>query len=218
MKRIGLLLFLAGLASCGDTAAPPYPPSNPAPAPAEPGLPTEEPPPADEPGPAATNKYAECAGEECVHGFAFGTVHYVVFADASEGLNPATDEYVDVPGSFDITFVPHQDDNPPVGAGTGPNNTLYSNFALPADVPLGLGFERHLTLDFHVVDLSGTHPNIECHLELSSNGLLSGAIVREPGVLVCSTHNWASPQSPEEPGLLLEYALCGGSAASPCAY
>ena len=211
MKRLGLVLILGVLVGCGDNA-PPFAPSNPTPEPEEPVPPTEE------PSPSATNKYAECAGEECVHGFAFGTIHYVVFPDASEGLTPATDEYVDVPGTFDITFVPRQDDQSPAGVGSGPDHTLYMDFALPADVPLGLGFERHLTVDFHVVDLSGAYPDVECHLELFPSGLLTGAIVREPGVLVCSTHNWASPQSPEEPGLLIEFALCGGSTASPCAY
>jgi hypothetical protein len=142
----------------------------------------------------------------------------VVFPGASEGLNPATDEYVVVPGAFDITFVPRQDDERPVGVGTGPDGTLYPNFALPYELGLGLGFERHLTVDFHVVDLSGIYPDIECHLELFPSGLLTGAIVREPGVLVCSTYNWATPQSSEEPGLLIEYALCGGSPASPCTY
>jgi hypothetical protein len=44
----------------------------------------------------------------------------VVFPGASEGLNPATDEYVVVPGAFDITFVPRQDDERPVGVGPLP--------------------------------------------------------------------------------------------------
>jgi len=146
-----------------------------------------------------------------VHGLFFGKVEYVVFQEASETVHPATDEYVSVPGSFDITFVPQQDDNPPHGGGEGPNNTLYRNFPLPVDLGLGLGFERSLSVDFHVTDLSGAHPDIECHVELSPNGFLTGAIVRELGVLVCSTHNWETPQSPDEPGLLIEYVLCGGS-------
>ena len=226
MRVVGLALAMGlVMVGCGDaaaTAAPDRPGARPddgAPSTGEPGTTPEAPGTApEEPAATARNKYVDCQGEHCVHGFAIGTVHYIVFPDATEGLDPSSADYLDVPGAYDITFVPRQDGGPTVGAGDGPDRTLYKDFNLPVVIPLGFGFAEFLTIDFHVVDTSGAYPDIECDLDLFASGVLSGAVVREPGVLVCSTQNWEAPQSPAAPGLLIEFALCDGPASAPCIY
>jgi len=50
--------------------------------------------------------------------------------------------------------------------------------------------------------------DIECSLVFGPEGeVIAGAVVREPGKLLCSNNNWLPPQYPDAPGLLVEYQV-----------
>jgi hypothetical protein len=135
-------------------------------------------------------------------------VRYVVFPDATEPLDPRIAVYEDVPGRFDIRFVPASGGEVIFTASKYDDGTLYKDWPLPFPLAIDMPFEKSITLEFEVTDLSGTYPDITCRLEIFSDGTLVGGLVREPGIIVCSTNNWEAPQNRDEPGLVVEYDVC----------
>lgn len=205
------LVLVALVVGCGGDDAPPFGSANPTQAPVD--------EPAPEPAPAGANKVADCDGETCRGVWRTSWVRYVVFPDATEALDPRTAVYEDVPGVFDIRFVPASGGEVVFSASSYDDGTLYKDWELPFPARLSMTFEKSMTVDFEVTNLSGTYPDIECHFEILQDGTLVGALVREPGIILCSTNNWAAPQNQNEPGILVEYDVCnseGLSVTPPC--
>jgi hypothetical protein len=200
-RFIGVTLIAVLCGACGE-AVPPAPGSLPDNGPSGEGASP------DEPSSLPTNKVVECGASRCIAKWMPRMVRYVVFPGAADGVDAVTDAYEDVPGSFDIRFVPASDGEVIFAISKFDDGTLYKDWGLPFPLAIEMLFTGSITLDFEVTDLSGVYPDIECHLEIFPDGTLVGGLVREPGVIVCSTNNWRAPQSPEEPGLLIEYGVC----------
>lgn len=147
-----------------------------------------------------------------VRAFYFGDAHYIVFPEPSDDFDPRTAPYVSVPGAYDVTLEMVSDGS----AGAGP--IVLTDFPLPARNPLRQGFVDALDVSIRIADSADNSPPFECEFHVFPDGRIEGALIIEPGVLLCSTHNWDTPQSPAAPGLLLTYGLCrGGTSSENCA-
>ena len=127
----------------------------------------------------------------------------VRFTDEGSSPDPTTDEFVVEPDTFDITFMADQD---------GWTTALdLPGFSLPIEPAVGFGFYWQLGIYIRVVHRNDPAYDIECNVAFLHSGEVVGAVLREPGKVLCSTNNWQSPQDPGAPGLLIEYEQCAWS-------
>ena len=134
------------------------------------------------------------------------SVSPVRFTDGGGSSDPVTSEFVVEPGTFDVTFMADQDGSTMVFDAPG--------LPLPFESAVGFGFLWQLGIYIRVVHPNDADYDIECNVALLRSGDVVGAVLREPGKLLCSTHNWQSPQDPGAPGLLIEYEQCAWSETS----
>jgi|GEM_PF-4322059 len=136
------------------------------------------------------------------------SVSPVRFTDEGGTRDPASDDFVVEPGVFDITFMVDQD---------GWTTSLdLPGFALPIEPQVGFGFVWQLGMHIGVVDPNDPDHDIECNVGFFRSGDVTGGVIRAPGKVLCSTHNWQSPQAPSAPGLLIEYEQCAWSDPPNC--
>jgi len=127
----------------------------------------------------------------------------VRFTDEGSSPDPTTDEFVVEPGTFDVTFMADQD---------GWTTALdLPGFPLPIEPGVGFGFYWQVGIYIRVVHPNDPAYDIECNVAFLRSGEVVGAVLREPGKVLCSTNNWQSPQDPGAPGLLIEYEQCAPS-------
>lgn len=136
--------------------------------------------------------------------FGLLTVSPVRFTDG--GTSPATDAFVVEPGVFDGTLMIDRNGHTQVFDAP--------DVVLPIKLGGG-GFEFLWQIGIHirVVDPNDPGYDIECNVAFLDSGEVVGGVVREPGKVLCSTHDWQSPQNPSAPGLLIEYEQCAYSVA-----
>jgi len=117
------------------------------------------------------------------------------FTDQSDQRDPEKDDFVTEEGVFDVTsaYVTFRRTEEP---------TAWGPWELPyRSPPLVFYFYWQAELSLWV-------DNIECNLVFGPEGeVIAGAVVREPGKLLCSNNNWVPPQYPDAPGLLVEYKV-----------
>jgi hypothetical protein len=117
------------------------------------------------------------------------------FTDDGGQRDPKMDDFLTEEGIFDVTsrYATFRRTEEP---------TAWGPWDLPYRSP-PLGFYFYWQAEFSLwVD------NIECNLVFGPEGeVIAGAVVREPGKLLCSNNNWLPPQYPDAPGLLVEYKV-----------
>jgi hypothetical protein len=128
-------------------------------------------------------------------------VSAVRFSTDGSALNPAVDDFVVESGAFNIDFA--------VEVQGVTQAVELEGFELPAgyDSLPGFGFYWMLDMHLRVADPHDPDYDVECKLRFLRSGDVLGAVAREPGKVVCSTHNWQPPQGSGDPGLLIEYEM-----------
>jgi hypothetical protein len=123
------------------------------------------------------------------------------FTQGGGSLDPANGDFVVEQGAFDVDFA--------VEVQGVTQAVALHGFELPAGYESLPGFGFYWMVDMHlrVVDPDDPDYDVECNLRFVHSGDVVGGVVRAPGEVVCSAHNWEPPQDPGDLGLLIEYEL-----------
>ena len=136
------------------------------------------------------------------------------FTDDEGVRDPSTDDFVEEePGAFEIT-------NSSTSFRTTYGPIAWGAWELPyRSPPLVVPFHWQAEFHLRVVGIPGEPTadyDIECNLVFGPGGeVLAGGTVREPGQLLCSEYNWAPPEGPKAPGLLVESEVNAVEVAAP---